>query len=131
MVSPSIQKAPKSPDIPYGMTAKSTTEETQASASYIGAEPMHDGKNAHEDQGIEMTPSRGIFRIDSEELLSPAESQFTELTMFTDASAAPLGIASLRKVTRNATMSFVESPTAAMSPEAILADIGALPIDVD
>ena len=129
MVSPKAGSATKSPNLPYGMTAKSTAEETEATPSYIGAEPMHDEESV-QDQGIEMTPSRGIFREDSEELLSPADSQFTELTNFTE-DPKGLGIASMRKVKRDASISFAESPTDAMSPEAILADIGALPIDVD
>lgn len=128
-------KAPNSP-VPYGMAAKSTAEETEAGESNIGADPMPtlDEERGMEGQGIEMTPSRGIFREDDDdsELMSPADSEFTDVSNVS--SIGPLGIASMRKVKRSAaeaTSPPDSSPGVAMSPESILADIKALPIDVD
>ena len=98
-------KDPSSP-IPYGMTAKSTSDETEAGNPIGAARMHHDDDTELQDQGIEMTPSRGIFREDEEdesELLSPVDSEFTEATDISHVSSiAPLGIASLRKEKRTA-----------------------------
>lgn len=131
-------KDPHSP-MPYGMTAKSTAEETEAGHT-IGAEAMHHDQDSElQDEGIEMTPSRGIFREDDDEseLLSPVDSEFTDATDISHLSSiAPLGIASLRKERRKANAA-AASPTFSgigtntMSPESILADIEAMTVDVD
>jgi hypothetical protein len=131
-------KDPPSP-IPYGMTAKTTDDDTEA-GNTIGATAMHLDKN-HElqDQGIEMTPSRGIFRVDEDEseILSPVDSEFTEASDFSHVSSiAPLGIASFRKETRKGKVATGTSPacsgisTRTMSPESILADIESMTIDM-
>lgn len=137
-------RTPESP-LPYGMTAKSTAEETETGDHYGAAPIRHDDddddeESALQDQGIEMTPSRGIFREDESDMISPADSIFSDGDT-TDishvSSVAPLGIASMRKEKRNAAQArntIAHSATAPMSPESILADIQSIqsmPIDLD
>jgi hypothetical protein len=134
-------KASESP-LPYGMTAKSTAEETEDGHHNVGALPMRDDEeSAMQDQGIEMTPSRGIFREEDEEdseLYSPADSE-TDITNLSQdishvSSVAPLGIASMRKeksFAKAESRRSVAHSTATMSPESILADIQSIQLDID
>lgn len=139
-------KAPESP-IPYGMT-KSTMEETVAGESNLGVGafplPTHDEEDEESlphEQGIEMTPSRGIYQqsYDESDIISPSDSECTDISVDVShvssvafSSVAPLGIASMRKEKLHARMT--NPPTSShcpMSPESILGDLQAFPIDVD
>lgn len=123
--------------LPYGMNTKSTAEETNVD-EHIGAVPMHDDEEcALQDQGIEMTPSRGIFREEDEDMLSPVDSEFStgeETDISHVSSVAPLGIASMRKEKRHAAAarkSSIPQESATLSPESILADIQSFHMDID
>jgi hypothetical protein len=132
---------PQVSEIPYGVKTKSTCEETEDGSGKIGAQALY--RYDEEDScpgdggGFEITPRRGIFRIDELESPNSSESQMSDTytnfsdgtsTTLTDASR-PLGIASMRRLKRNISVSPTNNTISplhtmnTMSPESILADI--------
>jgi hypothetical protein len=141
------------------MKTKSTGDETEDGSGKIGADalyrydeedlypPATSGKMAiftnvaGDGGGFEITPRRGVFRIDelqspnsSESQMSDTSTNFTDTsTNFTDSTSTTfteasrqLGIASMRRLKRSTSVSpnnSTISPLNTMSPESILADI--------
>jgi hypothetical protein len=131
---------PEIPDIPYGVKTKPTSDETVDGNGNIGANSMYtydeeDFNQGAHGGGFEVTPTRGVFRID--ELASPdsVDSQtsddMTNFTEFTPGSTR-LGIISMNKPkgTDNSSLN-VNAMTSrnTMSPESILADIQTSQVD--
>lgn len=126
----------RSPATPYGvknLKTKSTADETVD--GHVGANRRvgHDEANAVPNQGFEVTPQRGIYRVDEEMGPLSAGSEMSDFTNCTEelelAKPYPLGISSIRKM--KALMSLGTSPntSACMSPQSILKDIKSLPVD--
>lgn len=128
---------PQASEIPYGMKTKSTCDETEDGNGNIGAHALYryDEEDSYRGDGggFEITPRRGVFRINelespisSESQMSDTSTNFTDTsTNFTEASRQ-LGIASMRRLKRNISVSpnnNAISPRNTMSPESILADI--------
>jgi hypothetical protein len=132
---------PQVSEIPYGVKTKSTCEETEDGSGKIGAQALY--RYDEEDfcpgdgGGFEITPRRGIFRIDELESPNSSESQMSDTyTSFSDGTSTtvteasrPLGIASMRRLKRNSSVSPTNNTIGplhtmnTMSPESILADI--------
>lgn len=139
---------PEVPDIPYGVKTKPTCDETVDGYGNIGAYAMYtydEGdltKGTKRDgRGFEVTPTRGVFRIDELESPDSVDSQASDdMTNFTECTpgstrlgiTAMKGMTPLNKSERTNNSSHRDSamtPRSTMSPESILADIQTFHVD--